>query len=161
MSSTYDEKFIISLSDCPNTKLKYVLQQREKGTEVLFWLKLQCESLTAWRKQLSDKQTVVSRYIDLVNLNIPGNAFRLNSSSERLESRLYELSNLAEARRKALNKKGSPKQRKEFQASYKKIAVLAEEVITVDEWTSEIFKLEEKLSLQKKKLTTGKKDFTI
>ena len=110
---------------------------------------------------VSDSQTCV-RYIGLVNLNIPGNVFRLNRNSQRLESRLYELGNLAETKRKALNKEGSPNQRKEFYASdYTKIAVLKDEVITVDEWTSELCKLEQKLELENKKLTTGSKNFMI
>ena len=133
MSSTYDKSCIISFTDCPNTKLKYVLQQREKSNEVLFWLQITSDALASWKKKLLNTQTVVGGFINLVNLNIPGNTLRLNPSSERLESRLYELGNLAEAKRKLLNKKGSPKQRKEFLASYKKIGILAGEVITVDE----------------------------
>ena len=159
MSSAYDRNFLISFANRPNTKLKYVLEQREKGREVLFWLQIKSECLAAWRRQLLDRQTRVGRYIDLVNLNIPGNAFRLNPSSERLESRLYELGNLAEAKRKTLNKKGSPKQRKEFLASYKKVAVLAEEVINVNEWTSKIFKLEEELGLAKEEIDNWKQQF--
>ncbi|XP_022808035.1 uncharacterized protein LOC111345047 [Stylophora pistillata] len=95
----------------------------------------------------------------MVNLNIPGNAFRLNPSSERLESRLYELGNLAEAKRKLLNKKGSPKQRKAFLASYKKISVLAGEVIRVDEWRTKIFNLEEKLGLAKEEINHWREKF--
>lgn len=120
---------------------------------MLFWLSIKSDSLATWRRQLvSDSQTAV-RYIDHVNLNIPGNVFRLNRNSNRLESRLYELGNLAETKRKALNKKGTPNQRKEFFSSYKKIAVLKDEVITVVEWTSAVCKLEQKLRLlQNKKL---------
>ena len=159
MSSACDRNFCISFANWPNTKLKYVLEQREKGREVLFWLQIKSECLAAWRRQLLDRQKGVGRYIDLVNLNIPGNAFRLNPSSKRLESRLYELGNLAEAKRKTLNKKGSPTQRKEFLASYKKVAVLAEEVIKVDEWSSKIFKLEEELGLEKEEIINWKQQF--
>ena len=123
---------------------------------------IKSDSLATWRRQLvSDESQTGVQYIDLVNLNIPGDAFRLNRNSKRLESRLYELGNLVETKRKALNKKSSPKQRNEFFASYKKIAVLKDEVITVDEWTSEICKLEQKLGLQYKKWTTGSKNFMI
>lgn len=66
---------------------------------------------------------------------------------------MYELGNLAETEGKALNKKGSPNQRKELFPSYKTIAVLKDEVITVDEWTLEVCTLEQKLALlQNKKL---------
>ena len=104
-------------------------------------------------------QTGVGGFINLVNLNIPGNTLRLNPSSERLESRLYELGNLAEAKRKLLNKKGSPKQRKEFLSSYKKIGILAGEVITVDEWRSKIFYLEEKLGLAEQEINNWREQF--
>ena len=158
MSSTYDESCIISFTDCPNTNLKYVLEQREKGNEVLFWLQIKSDALASWKKLLN-VQTGVGRFINMVNLNIPGNAFRLNPSSERLESRLYELGNLAEAKRKLLNKKGSPKQRKAFLASYKKISVLAGEVIRVDEWRTKIFNLEEKLGLAKEEINHWREKF--
>ena len=159
MSSTYDKSCIISFTDCPNTKLKYVLEQREKGSEVLFWLQIKSDALASWKKQLLNMQTRVGRFIDMVNLNIPGNTLRLNPTSERLESRLYELGNLAEAKRKLLTKKGSPKQRKEFLASYKKISILAGEVITVDEWRSKIFNLEEKLGLAKEEINHWREKF--
>ena len=160
MSSTYDRRFVISLTDCPSARLKYVVLQREKGNEVLFWLSIKSDSLATWRRQLvSDESQTGVQYIDLVNHNIPGDAFRLNRNSKRLESRLYELGNLVETKRKALNKKGSPKQRKEFFASYKKIAVLKDEVISVDEWTSEICKLEQKLELAKQEIDNWKQKF--
>ena len=82
----------------------------------------------------------------------------VNPSSERLESRLYELGNLAEAKRKLLTKKRSPKQRKEFLASYKKISILAGEVITV-EWRSKIFNLEDKLGLAKEQINHWREKF--
>ena len=113
----YDRIFFISFANWTNTKLKYVLEQRKKGREVLFWLQIKSECLAAWRRQLLDRPAGVGRYIDLVNLNMPGNAFRLNPSSMRLESRLYEIGNLAEAKRKTLNWNGSPTQGKKFLGS--------------------------------------------
>ena len=62
------------------------------------------------------------------------------------------LGNLVEDKRKLLTKKSSPKERKEFLASYKKISILAAEVKTVDEWRSKIFNLEEKLGLEKEEI---------
>ena len=51
MSSLYSEKEIIVLADCPNTHLQYVVQQREQGNEVVFWLKIKQEVLARWRKE--------------------------------------------------------------------------------------------------------------
>ena len=86
MSSTYDKSCVIAFTDCPNRKLKYVLEQREKGSEVLFWLQIQSNALASWKKNLVNMETGVGRFINMVNLNIPVNTLRLNPSSERLES---------------------------------------------------------------------------
>ena len=115
MSSTYGKSCIISFTACANSKLIYVLQQREKCSEVLFWLQIKSDALASWKKLLN-MQTGVGRFINLVNFNISGNTLGFNPSSERLESRLYELENLAEAKRKLLTKKDSQKQRKELLA---------------------------------------------
>ena len=39
MSSQFNKKEITYLTGCPNTKLQYVLQQRENANELVFWLK--------------------------------------------------------------------------------------------------------------------------
>ena len=79
MSSLCSEKEIIVLADCPNTHLQYVIQQREQGNEVIFWLKIKQEVLARWRKEkLCNKFAAGVLYIDLINLIIPGNAFHLN-----------------------------------------------------------------------------------
>lgn len=53
----------------------------------------------------------------------------------------------AENKRKLLNKKGSLKQREELLDSWAKVAVLTGDIITVEEWKSEINSLEQKLKL--------------
>ena len=79
MSSLRDKKAIISLSECPNTSLKYVFQQRENSNEVVFWLKVNQEALSNWRRQMiSGTLQAGTLYIDFVTLNIPGNAFHLS-----------------------------------------------------------------------------------
>ena len=116
----YSEKEIIVLADCPNTHLQYVVQQREQGNEVVFWLKIKQEVLARWRKEKSSNKFAAGvLYIDLVNLIIPGNAFYLNRNSERLETQLSNSCIVADATRQKINKKGSAKQRKEFLDSYK------------------------------------------
>ena len=101
MSSLCDKKEIISLSECPNTSLKYVSQQRENGNEVVFWLKVKQEALSNWRREMvSSTLQAGTLYIDFVNLNIPGNAFRLNRISERLEKVLSNSCVVADAKKK-------------------------------------------------------------
>ena len=52
MSDVYKATTIISLGDCPNTHLSYVLKQRESGNEVVFWLKIKLETLASWRRDI-------------------------------------------------------------------------------------------------------------
>ena len=59
--------FVISLTDCQSNRMKYVFQEREKGNEVLFWFSIKSDSCYL------EEAKQVSRYIDLANLNIPGN----------------------------------------------------------------------------------------
>jgi len=91
MSSLLSEQDIISLAECLNTKLHYVLQQREgeNGNEVVFRQKKNQEALSNWRREkLSGSLPPGVLYTDRVNLSITGNAFRLNRKSETLETQL-------------------------------------------------------------------------
>lgn len=87
--------------------------QQENGNEVVFWLKINQEALSNCRREKVNTGTLQLGilYIDLVNLSIPGNAFRLNRPSQGLETLLANSSIVAEAKRPQLNKKGSPTQR--------------------------------------------------
>lgn len=109
--------------------------QQENGNEVVFWLKVNQEALSNCRREKVNTGTLQLGilYIDLVNLSIPGNAFRLNRPSQGLETLLANSSIVAEAKRPQLNKKGSPTQRQEFLNSYKKIAILRNDITSVQE----------------------------
>ena len=109
--------------------------QQENGSEVVFWLKVNQEALSNCRREKVISGTLQQGilYIDLVNLSIPGNAFRLNRQSQGLETLLANSSIVAEAKRPQLNKKGSPTQRQEFLDSYKKIAILRNDITSVQE----------------------------
>lgn len=103
--------------------------QQENGNEVVFWLKVNQEALSNCRREKVNTGTLQLGilYIDLVNLSIPGNAFRLNRPSQGLETLLANSSIVAEAKRPQLNKKG----RQEFLDSYKKIAILRNDITSV------------------------------
>ena len=156
------EKDFISIVDYPNTKLQYVLQQRANGNEVVFWLKIKQEALATWRKEklsgnLPDDGFL---FIDLVNMCIPGNTFRLNRESVRLEAQLSNSCIVADAKRRAINKKGSPRQRKEFLASYKKLAVLRNDIISVEDLTSDISSLQHEVNLAETEINVWKQKYT-
>ena len=160
MSSLHSEKEIIVLADCPNTHLQYVVQQREQGNEVVFWLKIKQEVLARWRKEKSSNKFAAGvLYIDLVNLIIPGNAFYLNRNSERLETQLSNSCIVADATRRKINKKGSAKQRKEFLDSYKKLAVLKNDIISVEKFKSEISNLEQNVNTAEAEIKLWKQKY--
>ena len=145
MSDIYKGTTIILLGDCPNTHLSYVLKQRESGNEVVFWLKIKLETLASWRRDMLSSLKAGVYYIDLVNLSIPGDAFRLNRESVRLETQLSKICINAENNRKIANRKGSLKQRQLFLEKWTKIAVWRNDIITVEEWKSEVGSLAQKL----------------
>ena len=160
MSSLCDKKEIISLSECPNTSLKYVSQQRENGNEVVFWLKVKQEALSNWRREMvSGTLQAGTLYIDFVNLNIPGNAFRLNRISERLEKVLSNSCVVADAKKRTINVKGSARQRKEFLDSYRRIAILKDDVISVEEWELNISSLQHKVNIAEAEIKHWKQKY--
>ena len=82
-----------------------------------------------------------------MNLNIPGKAFLLDSRSARLESQLSKACIDAENKRKFLNKKGTVKQRQEFLEKWKTLVVLEKDIVSVEDWKSQINTLEQKLEV--------------
>jgi len=147
MSDVVKGAAIISLGDCPNTHLRYVSKQRESGNEVLFWLNIKLETLATWRRVMLSSLKAGIHYIDLVNETIPGNAFRLNRESVRLEKQLCKICIDAENKRKLGNKKGSLKQRQTFLEKCTKIAVWRNDIIPVEVWQSEEGSLVQKLEV--------------
>ena len=113
--------------------------------EVMFWLKIKLETLASWRRVMLSSSNTGVYYIDLVNVGIPGDAFRLNCKSVRLETQLSKICFDAENKRKIVNRKGSLKQRQIFLEEWTKIAFWRNDIITVDEWESEVGSLVQKL----------------
>ena len=139
---------------------EYVVQQREQGNEVIFWLKIKQEALARWRKEkLSNKFAAGVLFIDLVNLIIPGNAFHLNRNSERLETQLSNSCIVADATRRKINKRGSAKQRQEFLDSYKKFAILKNDVISVEKFKSDISYLEQNVKTAEAQINLRKQKY--
>lgn len=100
--------------------------QQENGNEVVFWLKVNQQALSNCRREKVNTGTLQLGilYIDLVNLSIPGNAFRLNRPSQGLETLLANSSIVAEAKRPQLDKKGSPTQGKNSWTSTRRLPYL-------------------------------------
>ena len=98
-------------------------------------------------------------YIDLVNVSIPGDGFRLNHESVRLETQLSKICINAENKRKIVNRKGSLKQRQLFLEKWTKIAVWRNDIITVEEWKSEVGSLVQKLEVAEAHIEEWKQNY--
>lgn len=159
MSDVYKGKELISLTECPNTKLHYILEQRKSGNEVVFWLKIKMEALVSWRRSMVCSSQSL-KYIELMNLSIPGDAFRLNKESVRLEKQFSRIATDSENKRKALNKMGNLKKRKEFLESWKKVAILKDDIITVEQWESELSDLEQQLKTAESQIEELKEKYS-
>ena len=127
---------------------------------MIFWLKIKQEVLARWRKEkLCNKFAAGVLYIDLINLIIPGNAFHLNRNSERVETQLSNSCIVADATRRKINKKGSAKQRQEFLDSYKKIAILKNDIISVEKFKSDISYLEQNVKIAEAEIKLWKQKY--
>lgn len=100
------------------------------------------------------------KYIELMNLSIPGDAFRLNKESVRLEKQFSRIATDSENKRKALNKMGNLKKRKEFLESWKKVAILKDDIITVEQWESELSDLEQQLKTAESQIEELKEKYS-
>jgi len=108
----------------PEDKTSIHIPATENGNEVVFWLRIKQEALSNWRREkLSGSLPPGVLYIDLVNLSIAGDAFCLSRKSKRLETQLSNSCIAVDAKRRQINKKGSPRQRQQFLDSYKKVAI--------------------------------------
>ena len=98
MSEVYPARDpLIVLCDPPENCFNYVKEQRQGGSEVVFWLGIRKKVLRRWC-QLK-KETPGLKYVDMVNGNIPGNAFKIDPESKRVEKRLtYHCSQASSAK---------------------------------------------------------------
>lgn len=146
---------MVSLVECPETQLHYVRRQHQKDHKVIFWLQIKKDALADWRGKIYSG-TLNTSYIDLVNLNLPGNAMRIDRYSQRLEKRLSNFAIEMLNKRCTLNKKGSLSQREDFKNTPKKISVLQSEIITVDEWEKQIDVLKGNLDTARSEMSQWK-----
>ena len=100
-----------------------------------------------------------TKYIDYLNVAIPGDAFKIKRDSKTLEDKLSVYGYAAIKKLKLLNRKGSSSQREKFLNSFKVISLLKEEVISVEEWQCELDKLKSNLDLVDLELSDWKKKF--
>lgn len=82
--------------------------------------------------------------MDILNSHIPGEAFKVDNSCLRLQSRLKAEVSKARAQLKKLNRGGSKQQRENFNNSWRKLAILNSDIVTAEQWQGKINCLENK-----------------
>ena len=148
---------LVHISDPPEIQLTYVAKQRQGGNEVVFWLAIKHAALIQWHKW--KKTTPALVYTDLLNSLIPGHVFRISRESARIESRLSNRCSAASTLQQTLNRKGCSSQRKEHEDKFYKLAVLKNEIISVEKWEAEINSIQSKLKTAEEEICNWRKKY--
>ena len=85
-------------------------------------------NLVEWK---SNVNKTALKYIDHLNLSIPGNAFKIKRDSKMLEDKLSIYGYDAIKKLKLLNRNGSKSQKEKFLNYFKVISLLKEEIVSV------------------------------
>ena len=84
--------------------------------------------LVEWK---SNVNKTALKYIDHLNLSIPGNTFKIKRDSKMLEDKLSIYGYDAIKKLKLLNRNGSKSQKEKFLNYFKVISLLKEEIVSV------------------------------
>ena len=131
MSDTYPASDpLVNICDPPESQLNYIKRQREAGFEVVLWLGIRQKALIKWYEMKQRAEEF--KYIDMPNGSIPANAFKIDRESKRIEDRLACHSAAAVSKRNQLNRKGSLAKRREHENSICRVAILKNDIISID-----------------------------
>ena len=121
-------------------KRVYINEQGNRG-EVLCNLSIKNKTLIDWEiLKLKRDQS----YLEILNNHIPGKAFIVHNSSQRLDELPKSEISKTKAKLKRLNRKGTKQQREKFKNSWKKFAILNSDIVTAQQWQDKITTLERK-----------------
>ena len=70
---------LLVICDPLKNRLSYVKEQRQGGSEVVFWLAIRKKALRRWCQL--QKGTSGLKHVDMVNENIPRNTFKIEPAS--------------------------------------------------------------------------------
>ena len=101
-----NEVTILINGESPRNKLVYIEKQASTGDPVLCHLSIKNKTFIEWEKLKEPDQN----YFDILNSHIPGDAFKVDNSCLRLQSRLKAEVSKAKAQLKKLNRGGSKQQ---------------------------------------------------
>ena len=156
MSDTYPASDpLVNICDPPESQLNYIKKQREAGFEVVLWLGIRQKALIKWYEMKQRAEEF--KYIDMPNGSIPANAFKIDRESKRIEDRLACYSAAAVSERNQLNRKGSLAKRREHENSICKVAILKNDIISIEHWESNLSPLEKRLNEAKEEVCNWRK----
>ena len=130
---------------------------KKSGSAVVFWLGIKKKILRRWC-QLK-KETPALRYVDMVNGNIPGNAFKIGPRSKRVEKRLAYLYSQASRTKANLNMSGSHSKRFEDEGKVAKVSILKSDVISAEKWEPSLSIMERILKEAKEEIGQWRKKY--
>ena len=119
-----------------------IKEQENRGDQVLCNLSIQNKTL------LDCKTLKLNRpdqsYLDILNNHIPDKAFIVHNTTQRPDERLKSEISKTKAKLKRLNRQGTKHQREEFRNSWKKFAILNNDIVTAEQWQDKITTLTRK-----------------
>ena len=135
MSSTIKfDRDSLCFCDTPNRQLSYVRQHREQSSEEVFcWLKAKNSLLLALSEIIDGKER-----INILNSAIPGGAFRILNSSERIRKLIARKCYLIKAESLKLNRRGLRQAREQFNNNFTALSLKVGDIITAEEWDNNL-----------------------
>ena len=124
---------------------------------MVFWLGIKKKVLRRWC-QLK-KETPGLKYVDMVNGNIPGNTFKMDPASKRVEKRLTHHYSQASSSKANLNRNGSHSKRLEEEEKVIKVSILKSDVISVEKWEASLNMMERRLKEAKEEIAQWREKY--
>ena len=141
---------LIVICNSPQNHFNNIKEQQQGESEVVFWLGIKKKVLRKWC-QLK-KETPGLKYVDMVNGNIPGNTFKIDPESKRVEQCLTYHCSRASITKANLNRSGSRSKRFEDEEKIIKVTILKGDVISVEKWEASLSVMERRLKEAKEEI---------
>ena len=93
----------------------------------------------------------------MLNGSISANAFKIDCKSRRIEDRLAHHSDACVSKRNELNRKGPLAKRREHESRICKVAIMKNDIFSMEHWESSLITLEKRLNEAKKEVCNGRK----
>lgn len=151
MSEVYPARDpLIAICEPPKNLFNYVKEQRQGGSEVVFWLGIRKKVLKRWCQ--FQKETPDLNYVDNVKGNVLANTFKIDPESKRVEKRLTYHCSQASSTKANLNRSESHSKRLQEEQKVVKVSILKSDVISVEKWEASLNMMERRLKEAKEEI---------